>query len=1288
MNTDRSPVVIIFNQNISINDLCEHVGSHIDTRVILVSTHDLFPSEKEQIRRRKDDIEFLVFGDLLDDALATACDEQASKAVHAYLAEGGFRFNAVPLFTVNMTRLKNYAAHQALAAAVPHAQFHHASGLGIDTQYWTELGSVALPPSTFGEAAAPAGVTESEPEFHIVSADGVSYIFLATLRRLTLAKAASVVTLPIPDLPQLLNGKPLEEIKAEILSRAAPHIPAGNTVAFATTIHGYQSWHGELGRPVHLFVDGYHPPNYPRSYSDSFDRDAVAVSREPVSLAWFHRHGLPVRYGAPILPRMDMKRPVAPDPSRRLRVLFALNHAGDWTALINRSDTDRLVIAAAEVAKRFPSMEIVVRPHPTMVHFAHEGDNSRTRIVDFIEDLGAENCSVSNNALDDDIRQADVVISEYSQVLIDSLLAGKLGVIVNLTKRRSFMQAYEQLGFHAAESLDQLFDALARIRDDRGGFADAQSQACERYNSLLQAAAAGCPMCGSPVLQEIGDQTEFPKSKVYECARCGHAAAFPLPGQDTIAHFYKQEYSQNRRRHISQAYLDIMINRAIAQIRFIHAGISGEHTGGEQPPIAEAFKGMEICDVGCGIGALVAGFQNIGAEASGFDSDDHMIGIARSLFSIPVSTGDLNALDALGVSDIFCLSHVLEHFSDPVEELTRLRLRTRPGGHIFIEVPNSSRRMFDEGLETEGHLHFFKPNSLRTVMERAGWQVINIATCGPTVDEMIDDVKNGGSATVYNGTFEHYSDADGFWIRCIARAPGDEAVDGGRATAPRRAQTASTGNYVVIDREEALTFDQGDNGWDHAEVALNQEAAYRGILEEMRSGRVRTDFAVAAAAIGATGLDAPSVLEVGCASGYYRDVFAFLLGGELDYRGVDRSAALIELAQQVRPDAAFSVGDARRLPFDDGSADIVFNGVSLMHIVDYETAIAESRRVARRFCVFHTVPVLERRRTTFLRKVAYGRPLVDVILNEAELRLLFARHGLAVRQVWNSIDYDLHFVLGERTPTKTFLCEVVGSVDPARPSLLNIGCGGHFHPNWLNVDMAPLTPGVLPWNVLEPLPFAEGTFDVVYHSHVLEHLPKEKAPVFLQECYRLLKPGGVLRVAIPDLEQICRLYIDLLDRADKGDTVAAGRYDWILLELFDQMVRNVSGGDMLRYFQRNPLPEEDFVVERIGGMARRIIENVRAGAIIPPPPNLTPEVIGHFRLSGEIHQWMYDRFSLRRLLEGLGFSEFVKQEGHTSGINYFADYGLDVDLDNRLRKADSLYVEVRKPVNGQKCQVD
>jgi predicted SAM-dependent methyltransferase len=248
--------------------------------------------------------------------------------------------------------------------------------------------------------------------------------------------------------------------------------------------------------------------------------------------------------------------------------------------------------------------------------------------------------------------------------------------------------------------------------------------------------------------------------------------------------------------------------------------------------------------------------------------------------------------------------------------------------------------------------------------------------------------------------------------------------------------------------------------------------------------------------------------------------------------------------------------------------------------------------------------------------------------------------------------------------------------------LLNLGCGKHFHPVWTNVDFSAAGPGVLKHDLRKPLPFPDGSCAVVYHSHLLEHFSRPLAPRFLKECHRLLEPGGILRVVVPDLETIARLYLKALEGALSGDAEAAHRHEWMTLELLDQMVRDQSGGEMLKYWKRNPMPAESFVLERMGKEAGDIIRQLREH---PPaaepahPPCRAPEEIAAFRETGEIHQWMYDRHSLAKILEQAGFAEVSVCAAAESRIPHFVSYHLDTNADGSVRKPDSLFMEAVKP---------
>lgn len=270
--------------------------------------------------------------------------------------------------------------------------------------------------------------------------------------------------------------------------------------------------------------------------------------------------------------------------------------------------------------------------------------------------------------------------------------------------------------------------------------------------------------------------------------------------------------------------------------------------------------------------------------------------------------------------------------------------------------------------------------------------------------------------------------------------------------------------------------------------------------------------------------------------------------------------------------------------------------------------------------------------------------------------------------------------------------------------LLNFGCGTAVHPDWVNLDSSTDLPGVIRHDLRRGLPFPDESFDAVYGSHVLEHLEPDAAMQLLRECHRVLRPGGIVRIVVPDLEAIARRYLETMTAAAGGDVHAAFRYDWAMLELYDQSVRTVSGGRMAAFLRRKlDAREARFVESRIGAEAmqmsdgaskvrgtsllRRRIRSaalaLRAGAaracawvfLGSAGPAALRE--GLFRRSGEVHQHMYDSYSLKRAMELAGFAEMQACSAGSSGIPDFARYGLEV-RDGQPRKPDSLYLEGRR----------
>ena len=205
--------------------------------------------------------------------------------------------------------------------------------------------------------------------------------------------------------------------------------------------------------------------------------------------------------------------------------------------------------------------------------------------------------------------------------------------------------------------------------------------------------------------------------------------------------------------------------------------------------------------------------------------------------------------------------------------------------------------------------------------------------------------------------------------------------------------------------------------------------------------------------------------------------------------------------------------------------------------------------------------------------------------------------------------------------------QALGVNEASKNLQLHIGSGPYNLAGWINLDIFPAQ---LSTNVLWGLPFTDGQCRYVFLSHLLEHLfyPTD-AMALLQEIYRILEPGGVVRVVVPDIEQCIRAY----QENNK--------------EFFQQRIEHWGAGD---------------------GNATRLEHFLSYAGAGPDPAWLF-----------EAHKFGYDFETLERALQRAGFKTIV-------GSRYMASEHVALQVDEHSQVASakfgdayySLFVEAVK----------
>ncbi len=252
------------------------------------------------------------------------------------------------------------------------------------------------------------------------------------------------------------------------------------------------------------------------------------------------------------------------------------------------------------------------------------------------------------------------------------------------------------------------------------------------------------------------------------------------------------------------------------------------------------------------------------------------------------------------------------------------------------------------------------------------------------------------------------------------------------------------------------------------------------------------------------------------------------------------------------------------------------------------------------------------------------------------------------------------------------------------------------------------------YDIRKPLPYPDNTFDAVFALHIIEHLTPSEGEKFVGQIFRVLKPGGMVRISTPDLEDIVRAYLERLEQCVQNPTKEnIFKYEWSVLELVDQIVRDASGGLMIEAIKKGHF-DPQYAKIRFGDVFDEFYVPQSAKQDRTPPGTsrhpfqrrlgLKPKqlyvgiirrikriVINRFlndkivlpqdhpRVTKEANVWMYDRLSLELLLTRGGFVGFSQKDYKSSDIFNWVKYNLDQSNYGDHAIEPSIYVEAKKP---------
>ncbi len=496
--------IVVITQNVKIPSLSSLRNVlKAGTETLVVSTQFIFENEAEQIRQALNTgCEFRNFSDFLTDADWDRCDTEAYTVDVRNTSEYYKEIKRLKNRSVVEKILKDYPCNNRLLVC---------DDLGLDEEVWLEYKFTKVECEYYHQRETVQDTNHKRgPIRNIVSKiaavlhtifvsyrndiyvsiiDGQKHLFFGSMNRIAYRLDA--------DFTKASKIENLRFICEYLSDRLFGYIPQNNVVRMST-LHEGTMWsfpdHPHFN--LKLLQDGYLPPNYSSKYLLFNGNHIEYYTWDKLGQQIFDYHHLKSR----VIPfRKKLYLPQPSFPGQIKKVLCVASGAGDWTAVKNRSDEDKMIHAFGKIAAMFPDIEFIYRCHPVWIHPSHQGVNSINRAAEYIDYLLLSNFKISCNipnanadgkfilsykrsSFEDDLKDVDVVFGEHSISMIDAAFKSILFASCNVTGRRDFFAGVTAMGFPHCESVEEIAALLHRLTEPE--FRMTYEQAVGNYNAM------------------------------------------------------------------------------------------------------------------------------------------------------------------------------------------------------------------------------------------------------------------------------------------------------------------------------------------------------------------------------------------------------------------------------------------------------------------------------------------------------------------------------------------------------------------------------------------------------------------------------------------------------------------------------------------------------------------------------------------------------------------------------------------------------------------------------------
>lgn len=504
--------VIVISAHLKLKSLGRYVDEvHNCDKIIFITTQQIYPNEVDILQNIfGNNIDFVCFSDLMTDAEGEKCDNDAFVP---FRENGRTGFRHMGEYFIALTQLKNELIISKVQEKFhPSVKLVASEDLGIDADSW-----------------AKAGYRKLNCEYYYIDTHVIPPLYkrvfsgnllLRIMRRLKINKPEKVYVSKYNGKRLLFFGH-LERVAYRlnidfVESRKEAykvwitkllyfffHIKLRRNVCYLTTLHEYGNYAyydliDKKGFSNWLIQDGYLPENDSSRYLYFYGENSSYLTWDKLGNKLFEYYSLPHK----ILPFRNTTSLPNPEFREVKKVLCVSSGAGDWMAIKNRSDDERLVLVLGELAKKYPQIEFVIRCHPSWVSPGIQGVNSIQRVVDYIQYLKLDNfkvssnippikdekgnfvCSHNRNSFEKDLENVDLVLGVHSIAQIDAALKKIPFATVNLSGRRNLFKSISDLGFPYCENIEMVESIIKNIETQ--SFKDNYIKAINLYNKVIK----------------------------------------------------------------------------------------------------------------------------------------------------------------------------------------------------------------------------------------------------------------------------------------------------------------------------------------------------------------------------------------------------------------------------------------------------------------------------------------------------------------------------------------------------------------------------------------------------------------------------------------------------------------------------------------------------------------------------------------------------------------------------------------------------------------------------------